>query len=142
MRLAKVGLVLGTLPWLVLVFIPTHASTRPRPVPLLDLIEVLRGDPRAAVVQVVGNLLVLAAYGFFAAWCWPNRFWPVIGVAVAISVSIETLQYVLDLGRVASSDDVLLNTAGAALAFASGRLARWRSCDATSSRTCSASARR
>jgi glycopeptide antibiotics resistance protein len=148
MRFAKVGMVLGTLPWLVLVFVPTTAPTRLRPVPLRDLIEVLRGDPRAAIIQVVGNLLVLAAYGFFAGRCWPARFWTVMGVAAAVAVSIETLQYTLGLGRVASSDDVLLNTAGAALAFAigrrttSGRLARWRWCDVTSSPTSSASPRR
>jgi glycopeptide antibiotics resistance protein len=148
MKYAKIGMVLGTLPWLVLMFIPTAAPTRLRPVPLRDLIEVLRGDPRAALVQVVGNLLVLAAFGFFAGRCWPTRFWPVIAVAAAVAVSIETLQYVLDLGRVASTDDVLLNAAGAALAFAvgrrigSGRLTRWRWCDVTSSPTSSASARR
>jgi glycopeptide antibiotics resistance protein len=148
MKFAKLGMVLGTLPWLVLVFIPTSAPTLLRPVPLRDLVEVLRGDPRAALVQVVGNLLVLAAFGLFAARCWPTRFWPVIVVAAAVAVSIETLQYALDLGRVASSDDLLLNTAGAALAFAigrriwSGRLARWRWCDVTSSPTSSASPRR
>jgi glycopeptide antibiotics resistance protein len=148
MKYAKIGIVLGTLPWLVLVFIPTAAPTRLRPVPLLDLVEVLRGDPRAALVQVAGNLLVLAAFGFFAGRAWPTRCWRVIAVAAAVAVSIETLQYVLDLGRVASSDDVLLNTAGAALAFAigrrttSGRLVRWRWCDVISSPTSSASARR
>ena len=144
----KAWLAFGTLPWLVLVFIPTDEPTRLRPVPLVDLVEVLRGDPRSAVIQVVGNLLVLFAFGFFAGHSgWP-RFGRVVLAAAAASASIEAAQYILDLGRVASTDDVLLNTAGAALAFAfgrwarSGRLSRWRWCDATSSPTYSASARR
>src|SRR4051794_31256653 len=105
MRFATIGMVLGTLPWLVLVFIPTARPTRLRPVPLRDLVEVLRGDPGAALVQVVGNLLVLAAFGFFAGVCWPTRSWPVMAAAAAVAMGIETLQYVLDLGRVASGDD-------------------------------------
>jgi glycopeptide antibiotics resistance protein len=43
------------------------------------------------------------------------------GVAAAGSVLIETLQYVLPLARVASVDDVLLNSAGAGLAALASR---------------------
>ena len=40
----------------------------------------------------------------------------VAGLAAAGSATVETLQWALDLGRVSSADDVLLNTAGAVLA--------------------------
>jgi glycopeptide antibiotics resistance protein len=141
-------LAFGTLPWLVLVFVPTGAPSRLRLVPLRDLLDVVRGDPRSAVIQIVGNVLVLAAFGFVTGHGGWARFGRVVLVAAAASTSIEAAQYLLALGRVASVDDVLLNTAGAALAFGigrwarSGRLARWRWCDVTSSPTYSASVRR
>ena len=42
--------------------------------------------------------------------------WQVAALAAVCSVTVESLQYLLDLGRVASVDDVLLNTGGAVLA--------------------------
>jgi len=47
----------------------------------------------------------------------------VLVLAAACSTLIETGQYVLQLGRVSSVDDVLLNTAGAGLAALASR--RW-----------------
>src|SRR5689334_12520035 len=123
-RRSGLVLALGTLPWLVLVFVPTDAPTRLRLVPLRDLVDVLRGDPRSAVIQVVGNLLVLATFGFVTGHGGWARFGRVVLVAAATSTTIEAAQYLLALGRVASVDDVLLNTAGAALAFGIGRWAR------------------
>ncbi len=72
-----------------------------------------------------------AAFGFFTGHGGWARFSRVVLVAAAFATSIEAAQYVLALGRVASVDDVLLNTAGAALAFGIGRwagrrLTRWR----------------
>lgn len=55
----------------------------------------LRGSD--TLVQLVGNLLAFAAAG--------------------LSVVVEVLQYVMQLGRVSSVDDVLTNALGAALAF-------------------------
>ena len=68
--------------------------------------------------QIVGNLLIFAAVGFFA----PLRLATqaslprILTVAAAGSVVIESAQYVLSLDRVSSIDDGLLNTAGAGLA--------------------------
>jgi glycopeptide antibiotics resistance protein len=45
----------------------------------------------------------------------------ILALAAACSILIETLQYVLGLGRVSSVDDVLLNTAGAGLAALASR---------------------
>ena len=56
---------------------------------------------------------------------WPLRWRAGVGwvaaVAAAGSVLVETMQYALALGRVSSVDDVLLNTAGAALAALASR---------------------
>ncbi|GAA2787705.1 hypothetical protein GCM10010441_10970 [Kitasatospora paracochleata] len=127
--LAEVGMVYGTVPWVWMTMLPgSGAGVAPRRVslvPLRDLIEVVAGAPVTAIVQVVGNLLVLAALGFFA----PVRFTALASVrrvlvlGVACSVLIETAQYVLWLDRVSSVDDVLVNAAGAALAARASR--RW-----------------
>jgi glycopeptide antibiotics resistance protein len=71
-----------------------------------------------AVAQIGGNLLMFAAFGALA----PLRLQAlarlpvIIGLAAAGSLAVETLQYVLALGRVSSIDDMLLNAAGAGVA--------------------------
>lgn len=68
--------------------------------------------------EIVGNLLLLSAVGFLV----PLRFRRLASVprtalvAMAVSGAIETCQYLLPVGRVASVDDVILNTVGAAVA--------------------------
>ena len=113
--LAEVGILYGTVPWVWMIMLPgSHAGTVPGRVslvPLRDLLTMSTG-------QVVGNLLVFAALGFFA----PLRFTTlasvprILALAAGCSVLVETAQYVLRLDRVSSVDDVLLNTAGAGLA--------------------------
>ena len=94
-------------------------------VPLRDLLTILAGEPLTAMVQVVGNLLVFAALGFFA----PVRFAAlasvprILALAAGCSVLVEAAQYVLRLDRVSSVDEILLNTAGAGLAALASR--RW-----------------
>lgn len=68
--------------------------------------------------EVAGNLLLFAAWGALGPLRFPARATTrrVVAVAAMGSISVETAQYLLPLGRVASVDDVLLNTAGAALA--------------------------
>ncbi|MFG6490823.1 VanZ family protein [Microbacterium sp. P03] len=116
---AEVGLVVGTAPWIWLILTPTGAPSSVRLAPFRDLAGVLEGGD--AVVQLVGNLLVFAAFGF----CLPVRFRiaapagvvPAIALmAAASSTVLELLQLGLNLGRVTSVDDVLLNALGAALA--------------------------
>ena len=120
--LAEVGFLYGTLPWLWLTLLPA-SSGRPAHgtvslVPLRDLATM-------PSYQIVGNLLVLVALGFFA----PLRLTAlaslsrVLAVAAACSVLIETSQYVLQLDRVSSVDDVILNTVGAGVAACASR--RW-----------------
>jgi hypothetical protein len=115
MSLAEVGMVHGTAPFVWMVLMPGSGAGlvpgRVSLIPLQDLVTM-------GLLGIVGNLLVFASLGFFA----PIRFAAlasvprILGLAAACSVLIETAQYVLQLDRVSSVDDVLLNAAGAALA--------------------------
>jgi len=127
--LAEVGIGYGTVPWVWMIMLPGERAGavpgRLSLVPLRDLFSVVAGAPATATTQVVGNLLVFAALGFLG----PVRFARLASVpriaalAAGCSVVVETAQYVLRLDRVSSVDDVLLNTAGAALAAWASR--RW-----------------
>src|SRR5262245_36986280 len=129
MSLAEVGIVYGTVPWVWMILLPGERAGavpgRVNLVPLRDLLTILGGGLPTLVGQVVGNLLVFAALGFFA----PVRFAEmaslprILTLALGCSVLVEVAQYVLRLDRVSSVDDVLLNTAGAGLAALSSR--RW-----------------
>jgi len=130
LSLAEVGIVYGTVPWVWMIMLPGDRAGavpgRVSLVPLRDLLTILadRG-PVTLTGQVVANLLVFAALGFFA----PLRFEALASVpriltlAAGCSVLVETAQFVLHLDRVSSVDDVLLNTAGAGLAALASR--RW-----------------
>lgn len=138
MSLAEVGIVYGTVPWVWMIMLPGDRAGavpgRVSLVPLRDLFTILAGDPVTATGQVVGNLLVFAALGFFA----PLRFAAlasvprILALGAGCSVLVETAQYVLRLDRVSSVDDVLLNTAGAGLAALASR--RWWRAAARASR--------
>ena len=120
--LAEVGIVYGTVPWVWMIMLPGDRAGavpgRVSLVPLRDLLTIPAGGPLTVTVQVVGNLLVFAALGFFA----PLRFAAlasvprILALAAGCSVLVEAAQYVLRLDRVSSVDDVLLNAAGAGLA--------------------------
>jgi hypothetical protein len=83
----------------------------------------LRDLATMSTFQVMGNVVLLAPLGLLL----PVRFTrlasvpSVLMVAALCSASIETVQYVLPLDRVASIDDVLLNTAGAGLGALASR---------------------
>ncbi|WP_158846690.1 VanZ family protein [Saccharothrix deserti] len=119
--LADVGIVYGTVPWVWMILLPGDQPGVVRGqvslVPLRDLLEMDTG-------QVVGNLLVFAALGFFG----PLRFAAlasvprILALAAGCSALVEIAQY-LWLDRVSSVDDVLLNAAGAGLAALASR--RW-----------------
>ncbi|GFJ90550.1 VanZ family protein [Phytohabitans rumicis] len=124
---AEVGAVAGTLPWVWMILTPRSATRGVQLVPLRDLAVLFSGEPGTLVAQLGGNLLVFAALGFFAPIRWaalaslPRLF----ALGAAGSVTVEILQYALDLGRVSSVDDVLVNALGAAL-FGAASKRCWR----------------
>ena len=117
---AEVGMVYGTVPWVWMTMLPgSGAGQVPGRVSLVPLRDLLSMSP----VQIVGNLLVFAALGFFAPLRFPKlgSIPRVLGLAAACSVLIELTQYVARLDRVSSVDDVLVNALGAGLAALASR---------------------
>jgi hypothetical protein len=115
--LAEVAIVVGTVPWVWLILTPNPGHARGRNlVPFRDLANQIHHGFAFAGVQIGGNLLVFAALGFFL----PIRFRVgplfVLTVGVIASSTVETLQWVLRLGRFSSVDDVIVNAAGALIA--------------------------
>jgi hypothetical protein len=122
MSLAEVGMVYGTVPFVWMTMMPgPGAGLVPGRISLVPLRDLVTMGP----VGIGGNLLVLAALGFFA----PMRFAGlaslprILALGVGCSALIEIAQYVLQLDRVSSVDDVLVNAAGAVLAAMASR--RW-----------------
>ncbi|BFU42626.1 VanZ family protein [Krasilnikovia sp. MM14-A1004] len=131
MSLAEVAIVYGTLPFLWMTMMPgAGAGAVPGRVSLVPLRDLATMGP----IGIGGNLLVFATLGFFA----PLRFAALASVprmlalGAGCSILIETAQYVLQLDRVSSVDDVLLNAAGAGLAALASRR-WWRTTTPTSS---------
>jgi hypothetical protein len=121
---AEVGMVAGTLPWVWMILTPRSAPRQVWLVPLSDLAnQLITTSPAQMVIQAGGNLLVFAGLGFFAPVRFAALARPVrlLALGAAGSALVETLQYVLDLGRVSSVDDVLINAVGAALAGLASR---------------------
>ncbi|WP_217996879.1 VanZ family protein [Nocardioides jensenii] len=113
--LADVGIVYGTLPWIWMTLMPGSRAGevigRVSLVPLRDLATM-------GSLGIVGNLLVLAALGFFVPLRFPAlaSIPRVLLLAAGCSLLIEVTQFVLLLDRVSSVDDVLLNATGAGVA--------------------------
>jgi hypothetical protein len=113
--LAEVGMVAGTLPFVAVILTPTRAESR-IVTPIEGLHDVFSQGLAYGVFQIVGNLLVFAAFGLLAPVRWRVGALTVLLVAAGASAVLEVLQYVLDLGRVTDLGDVILNSAGAGLA--------------------------
>ncbi|RKT73979.1 VanZ like protein [Saccharothrix variisporea] len=113
--LAEVGMVYGTVPMVWLTLMPgAQAGTAPGRLSLVPLRDLATMTP----LGIAGNLLIFAALGCFA----PMRFAVLASVprmfalGALCSALVETAQYVLQLDRVSSVDDVLVNATGTALA--------------------------
>lgn len=74
-------------------------------------LQLLGGSPGAAAELLVLNGLLYVPLGAALAWRWPDRP-ELLVVPVTVSTVMETVQY-LALDRVAATDDVLVNVAGA-----------------------------
>jgi hypothetical protein len=120
LSLAETAMVAGTVPWLVLMAAPITLPLDARHfylIPFDDLWQQLTGPPGEAVVQIVGNLLVLFCFGAggavrFRALAGP---WRLLLAGAACSLLLEALQLLTASGRVFSVDDVLVNAVGALL---------------------------
>jgi hypothetical protein len=124
---AEVLMVVGTVPWLWMTMTPNHDWYRGgNIVPFRDLIHEFQVGTVYALIQITGNLAVFAALGFGMPIRWRVGPAAVLLVAAAGSTIIETLQWVLDLHRYSSIDDVIVNTAGAVAAAWAAR-PWWRS---------------
>ncbi|WP_234388044.1 MULTISPECIES: ATP-binding protein [Streptomyces] len=122
MSLAEVGMVHGTVPFVWMILMPgAGAGTVPGRVSLIPLGDLITMGP----LGIAGNLLVFAALGFFAPMrCAALASVPrVLALGAGCSVLVETAQYVLQLDRVSSVDDVIVNAVGAASAAWASR--RW-----------------
>jgi hypothetical protein len=87
--------------------------------PLTELRWYLTGlDHPATLAQLIGNLGLLAVPAACAVLLWPRLGRPaaLVPVALAGGMAVETLQWLLPLGRVVSPMDALLNASGAVLA--------------------------
>jgi glycopeptide antibiotics resistance protein len=117
--LAEALMVVGTAPWLGPLLVRNPNPLAPRLVylvPFVDLSEQIAKGPRYLAIEVGGNLAVFAALGFFMPIRYRVGLLAVAGVAGAASLSVEVFQYVVDLHRTSSIDDVIINTTGAVLA--------------------------
>ncbi len=119
---------------LLIVFVPAPTAAHGSSVSLhllADVLPVFSDRPELAMIQLAGNVFLLMPLAILL----PTRFgWAkpvprIVLSAFLVSVSIECLQVWQDAGRVGSLDDVLCNTAGAALAAWCGN--RWRGRTAT-----------
>ncbi|WP_253808775.1 VanZ family protein [Nocardia amikacinitolerans] len=114
---AEVGLLAGTLPWIWMILTPVGGGGAISAVPLRDLVATLTDSPSSAFVQIGANTLLFVPLGFFLPLRLP-RFAGALRmtlVGATVSAALEISQYVFDLGRVSSVDDVLMNAAGAGL---------------------------
>ncbi|WP_433824683.1 VanZ family protein [Actinoplanes sp. CA-015351] len=120
--LAEVGMVYGTVPLLWLTLIPgLNAGVGAGRVSLVPLRDLATMGP----IGIGGNLLIFAALGFFAPMRFPAlaSLPRILALGAGCSILVETAQYVFQLDRVSSIDDVLINTTGAVLAGLASR--RW-----------------
>ncbi|RSM74009.1 VanZ family protein [Amycolatopsis sp. WAC 01375] len=119
---------------LLVVFVPAPPAGRGSPVSLhllADVLPVFGDHPDPALFQLAGNVFLLTPLAVLmpVRFEWARPVPRVVLSAFVASVSIECLQVWQGAGRVGSLDDVLCNTAGAALVAWCGTL--WRARTAT-----------
>lgn len=106
-------MIVGTLPWIILILTPRHLPPNAITVYLVPFSDLRH---QLDVVQIVGNLLVLFAFGAFAPIRFPSLSLPRLALlGAAISLTLELIQHFFVPGRVFSVDDVWLNALGCVL---------------------------
>lgn len=79
---------------------------------------------RSLIINIVGNILAFAPFGFFMPIVSPqdNKAWRVVVTGCCFSLLIEMLQLVFKIG-IFDIDDILLNTIGVAIGYIGFRIA-------------------
>lgn len=84
-----------------------------------------RGAPVTYLgLEAVANVLLFVPFGLLVGLLLPTRRWRVVPAGLALSALIETTQLLALPDRVATVQDVVLNTLGAAVGWALSRPAR------------------
>lgn len=81
-----------------------------------DLGQILADPTSLAGVLLLSNLVLYIAVAFFAVYGWHEKRWLVLPACLGLSVLVEAIQFLL-LGRVAATDDVILNMAGGLIGY-------------------------
>lgn len=121
--LLGVGLVTG--PSLYQLLVGHLPTPRLELIPFADMVRVLTDKTSpglGAFTNIVGNLALLAPLGFALPLFWRSfdSARRTVSFAAGLSLSIELIQLVA--GGVTSVDDLILNTAGAAIGFVLAKL--------------------
>jgi len=92
-------------------------------VPLVKTIHMIRYINPLVVVNILGNLFLLAPLGLFLPLLSPNfrRWGAILGAGFLVTLTIEVFQYFLAV-RVFDIDDLILNTLGVSIGFLLFRL--------------------
>ncbi|WP_067691523.1 VanZ family protein [Nocardia jejuensis] len=114
---AEAGIALGTLPWIWMILTPTGGERHVILIPFLDLAETITEASFNTFVQIFANVIVFVPLGFLLPLRFPRcaNTLRMALLGAAISATLEAAQYLFDLGRFSSIDDVLMNATGAAL---------------------------
>lgn len=100
-----------------MLFSPVAKTTHDRFLDL-HLLRTLRSSLTNQIMftQMVGNLLLLLWLGFLLPIAFESvKPWMAVVISGLVSIGIETVQYVIAVGRVSSLSDVFFNTVGAAV---------------------------
>lgn len=81
-----------------------------------DLNQVIADPTSLAAVLLFSNVALYVPVGLFGSLGWPSRRSSVLVAALVLSIVVEGVQLGF-LGRVASTDDVLLNFLGALIGY-------------------------
>lgn len=75
-----------------------------------------------ALANLAGNLAIFVPFGVGVGWRFSKTGipWSLLAIAL-VSVGIETMQWLLQVGRASDIDDVLMNVFGGAIGVAIGR---------------------
>jgi glycopeptide antibiotics resistance protein len=90
------------------------------PIPLVSIVTMIQSpvDWEVPVVQIGGNILLFVPLGLLLrAMPAQGTALRAAGVAALVALAIELGQYMLAIGRVAATDDVLLAACGAAVGW-------------------------